>query len=68
MGTRFGDTRPSWAEMGRLHDRIGVLEQREEQYQRFILEGTYVNRAQKAAYQHLSWLYSITEVLADSRT
>ena len=33
--------RLTWAEMGRLQDRIGVLEQREVQYHKFIGVGLW---------------------------
>ncbi len=35
----FGSIPPSWVELGRLHDRIEVLECREVQYQKLILLG-----------------------------
>ena len=38
----FGSVTPSYAEIGRLHDKIEVLECREVQYQRFIKAGLQV--------------------------
>lgn len=38
----------TWAELGRLQDRLEVLEQREVQYQKFIYEGLQQISQQRA--------------------